>query len=306
MATNISISTNWDTTFWNGAFQTAYVENNKLTDNMFNYVYQKGTNGFRFKTINTAAAVHTNSALSGASTSETGASITVDNPLVVHDYLGYDQMNVNQTGTELNTGYAAALATKLANARQALLLARLGKDAVTNSKTVTFDDEASTLADKGAEIFGALASLASTFIVNGIPEGDRYVALHPTWFYALRAYAPSASRDYVGIAPANEASLMSGVQILGWNVMPIYGPFLQDNSSNTNWASSYRWDATVATGAKGYGVAWHKNAFGVFESEKPSLKIDDSPENQAMLFTARCQFGTKIVQSTGCYAIVGD
>lgn len=308
MPSNMSLSTNWNTTFWNGVFQQSFLENNKLRDEMFNYVYQKGTNGFRYKTTVTTEAANTVSALSGPGSSQTGLSVTVDNPLVAHEFIGYDQMNVNQTGTELNTAFAAALASRLANTRQAQMLAFFAKttyDAGASNRA-SFNDEATTTEDMGKTVYGALNSIASTFCQNGIPEGDRYVALHPTQFYALRTYAPAASRDYISPSPVNQDSLLGGIQILGFTVVPIYGPFNQDLTGKSTWASKYQLNLAGTAPAKIFGLAWHKNSLAVFESEKPTLKIDDSPENQAMLFTARTQFGTGIVQQSGAVAIHGD
>lgn len=303
MPTNLSLGSAFDTVMFSGQFQTAFTENNKCLDSMYNYIYMPGTQAARFKVINGSVARHNSGALDGAAGGNTGTAVSVDAILVAHDYIPYS--DINQNG-DFSTQYARGLGTKLATARQKCLTNFFAKNAADAGRSIEYNNEAADTEALGKTVYGSLLTAASNFVQNGIPEGDRYAALHPELFYALRTYAPAASRDYVPSAASdNTVANIGGVSLLGFTVFPVYGNFGQ--TGDTNLAAKYQTNFSGTTGpASCMGLIWHKDALAVVESEKPKTVISDSPENQSWLTVARCQFGTGVVQGSGAYALVKD
>jgi hypothetical protein len=291
------VLTGWDSKQFANDVIKAFVEANKIDDSWYMRTMSKQASVVYG---NIAAVTAKNSAdgseLADAGNTETGTSITADNPLKVWNYIPLSAINTHGDSNVV-AQYAQHLGIALRNAYEL----ELANFLTTSSPTsITFNDD---VGRTGQDIADALRDVAKTFDANNVPTVGRYVLLHPTYFYDMYNVAGVRSGDY--ISGADNSKPFQEMNFLGMRVRSATLGFNTDNSANTNLDSKYRTNLAGATPT--WGVAWHQSSLGVNWYEAPSISDDLIADKDAILVKARMQIGTGLTRGAGSrIKLVGD
>lgn len=298
---------NWGITQFNMYLSAAYKENYFLNDqSMFTYVYKPGVATWLWRRISARTPSQTADGvlLDGTSATEAKTTVTSASPHLVDEKIPYSDLS--QYGGEIPSQISTSLGRDLAVDRQNMLISFIGKTAdgrSDNDGIVEFNDESSD--DTGESIADAVLGVADRMATANVGKEKIYLVLKPKYFYRLRKVDYIASSLFQ--SGANNSNLG---HIFEWaNMQIILGnsSFNVDNSTNSNWDSSFRHDMT---GTDSYGaalgVAWVQSALGLFENEKVNGVVFDSKDYQSWKVVARSQFGVTSIYDEGMLVLRGD
>lgn len=287
----------WDAKLFQTEVIKAFVEAGKIDDSWY---LRTNSNSASVLYGNMAAMTVKNAAdgsdLADAGSTETGTTITSDNPLKVWNYIPLSALSTHGE-TNVVSQYASMFGAQLRESYETELANLLTTSSPT---TITFNDDTGYT---GSDVADALRDVSKTFDINKVPTIDRYVLLHPTYFTAMYNVAGVRSADY--ISGGDNSKPFNEMNFLGMRVRSAVLGFNVDNSANTNLDSKYRTNLSGATPV--WGVAWCKSALAVNFYENITITDDLIPQKDAILVKARMLVGTGLTRGAGSRIIIkGD
>lgn len=233
------------------------------------------------------------------SNTELNVTITPDDVLFVHEYIGYDK--INRVGNSYMTGLSQklgrGLATTHANRRASLLAA----SAIASSNIVTFDDE-SVEADYWARsLESVLAELDNSTANAGGPTWVLSDNVTQRYYRQAMIYGSSDYQNTFKTAHNADANMfkVGNVTFIG-STSVIFGG---NTSSDTTMPAKYRRDFA---GDNIRSLVWKPDAMTVAVFEGVGVHLDQIHDKKAWLVESRTHFGTAITQADGVYVLQGD
>lgn len=293
------VLTNWNSTQFATDTIKAFIEAGKVSDDSYLY---SDTNETTLRYGGLAAIAVSNTAdtttdYTDSTITEAGTDVSPDDPLKAGVWIPESTISTNGSANILSN-YSQQLGASLRSGFEKRFINLVGKNATLQQNLTLSGVTGSTVAD-------ALAGVSKQFDIANVPEANRYVGLHPTYFSLLWNVAGTRSSDFVSVGdntkPFNE------LNFLGMNVRSMTYGLTANSSSDTTMSSKYRVNFASLGSPAGavVAVAWHKTSIAVNWYEPLKVAAAGIFQKDMVLVKGRCLVGSGVTRTGACAIIVG-
>jgi hypothetical protein len=290
-----------------GRVHHQFVTSQVLANNMFNHRMLSGSWDTLWPVINRQQHRHEadgvnrmGSSGSSENSTETALQLAIDLPLKGDQLIPYSERT--EYGFDPNGLYVESLARGAIADRQFCILATIATAAAGYGQVnsaFNLDDDASDL-DQSAMLL--LSQMSATFTQNRVPYGpmQRFACVKPSIHAALERNELVKSRDFT-MVNFDTKSVHTYLYFAGWTICTTDVLFGVNNSSETRYATKYRFNGTAVG-----GIFWHKNAVAVGDVVAPQYNIVNVEHYDTYLAKSRQHFGTGVIPgfSEGVYTAI--
>jgi hypothetical protein len=283
-----------------GQILQAYNEGDYLSDNPFQYVYEKGSRTKLFPKFTKRTAVNEDDDASDhakpSSTTESSISVSTDKPLKIRDIVTYQQ--VNDYGGFIPKGWAERFGRDVGQARSDRIAAFVAKTALARSASA-----------------GKITEAASTTAANMVAAVGKAIARLQEYYVPTSGYVlllkPESYQAYINSTQMADYYINKKKLDQEQDMVPYQGGIVRPAVSvmGLNWTNTTSFpgvpSAYQANFTNVWGILWQKEAIAMLESERAeeNSRVVEIPAQEGWLVSTRMQFGLAATQPEGCVVL---